>query len=115
MTVRSPSPVVPDPPVKLGWLTMGRIVRVMTFQSSVTWSGMTGWMLRTFCVPEFPGPYPRPMLSWKGMLIMSATGFCAALASFSVSSSFESASETSAANAAKASGRTRQVASARVS
>ena len=83
--VRSPSPVVPDPPVKLGWLTMGRIVRVMTFQSSVTCSGMTGWMLRTFCVPVFPGPYPRPMSSWNGMLIMSATGFCAALASFSVS------------------------------
>lgn len=54
--VRSPSPVVPAPPVKLGWLTMGRMVRVMTFQSSVTCSGMTGWKLRTFCGPWFPGP-----------------------------------------------------------
>ena len=54
--VRSPSPVVPAPPLKLGWLTMGRMVRVMTFQSSVTCRGMTGWMLRTFWVPLFPGP-----------------------------------------------------------
>src|SRR5512137_406523 len=56
VTVRSPSPVVPAPPVKLGWETMGRMVRVITFQSSVTCSGMTGWMLRTFWVSLFPGP-----------------------------------------------------------
>ena len=56
VTVRLPSPVVPAPPVKLGWLTMGRMVRVMTFQSSVTCSGMTGWKLRTFWTSLFPGP-----------------------------------------------------------
>jgi hypothetical protein len=61
--VRLPRPVVAGPPVKLGWVTMGRMVRVMTFQSSVTCSGMTGWKLRTFWVWPFPGPYPRPTLS----------------------------------------------------
>ena len=31
---------------------MGRIVRVMMFQSSLIEIGITGWMLSTFCVPS---------------------------------------------------------------
>ncbi len=34
-----------------GIQTTGRIVRVMTFHSLSTWSGMTGWMFRMSCVP----------------------------------------------------------------
>ena len=36
------------------WIT-GTIVRVMMFQSFVISIGITGWMLRMFCVP-FSGP-----------------------------------------------------------
>ena len=46
---------------------------------------MTGWMLRTFCVC-FSGPALSVVLFWNGRLIMAAIGFCAALASASVSS-----------------------------
>ena len=53
--VRLPSPVVLDPPVKLGCVTMGRMVRVTTIQSAEMCSGITGWMLRTFWT-SFPGP-----------------------------------------------------------
>jgi len=37
-----PSPKLVSPLVKLGCHTSGKIVRVMTFQSFETWSGMTG-------------------------------------------------------------------------
>ena len=33
----------------------GRIVRVMIFQLSLMWIGITGWILRMSCVPLF-GP-----------------------------------------------------------
>ena len=46
---------------------------------------MTGWILRTFCV-WFSGPTLNVVLFWNGRLIMSAIGFCAALANASVSS-----------------------------
>ena len=39
----------------------GRIVRVMTFQSSLMWIGMTGWTLRMSCVPLF-GPVLKLVL-----------------------------------------------------
>jgi len=55
--------------VKLGWVTSGRIVRVMRFQSRLRVSGMTGWMLRTFC-PPLSGPTPKATLSWNGMPII---------------------------------------------
>ena len=31
--------------------TTGTIVRVMTFQSSLIWNGITGWIFTTSCVP----------------------------------------------------------------
>src|SRR3954451_5636771 len=35
----------------------GRMVRVMTFQSSLMWIGITGWMLRMSCVPLLALPW----------------------------------------------------------
>src|SRR5215472_6369248 len=40
---------------KDGLQTSGRTVRVITFQFSLTWMGMTGWICRMSCVPLF-GP-----------------------------------------------------------
>ena len=40
------------PSVKPGCVTIGRMVRVMTFQSLFTLIGITGWMFRMFCVPS---------------------------------------------------------------
>lgn len=54
----------------------------MTFQSGVTWIGITGWMFRMFrmsCVPLF-GPKRKLVLFWNGTLIRSPTGFCSFLA-----------------------------------
>src|SRR5579864_5537920 len=50
------------------------MVRVMTFQSSLTWIGITGWILRMSCVPLL-GPTLKLMLFWNGRLIRSAIGF----------------------------------------
>ncbi len=54
----------------------------MTFHSLLIEIGITGWMLRTFCVP-FSGPKLRLVLFWNGTLIRLPTGFCASLASSS--------------------------------
>lgn len=64
----------------------GSFVRVMTFQSSFTETGITGWMLRTFRVP-FPGPWLKLVLFWNGTLISAPTGFWAIFASSSALSS----------------------------
>ncbi len=37
----------------------------MTFQSGVTSIGITGWILRTSCVP-WCGPKPKLVLFWNG-------------------------------------------------
>ena len=50
-----------------GFQTTGRMVRVMTFQSSLTWIGITGWMLSISCVPGW-GPTPKLVLLWNGKL-----------------------------------------------
>ena len=42
VNMRLPRPVVLEPPVKLGWVTMGRIVRLMRFQSRPRLKGTTG-------------------------------------------------------------------------
>ena len=55
---------------------------MMMFQSSLIEIGITGWMLRMFCVP-FSGPKLRFVLFWNGTLIRLPTGFCASLASSS--------------------------------
>ncbi len=74
------------------------IVRVMMFQSSFTEIGITGWMLRMFCVP-FSGPKLRLVLFWNGRLIRLPTGFCA---SFASSSALISACAGAAASSAPA-------------
>ena len=56
------------------------MVRVMMFHSLLIEIGITGWMLRMFCVP-FSGPKLRLVLFWKGRLIRFPTGFCASFAS----------------------------------
>src|SRR5262245_18977783 len=79
----SPRPSVRSSPGKSGGMEIsGRIVRVMTFHSSFTEIGITGWMLSTFCVP-LRGPKFRLVLFWNGRLIRLPTGFCASLASSS--------------------------------
>jgi hypothetical protein len=54
---------------------MGTIVRVMRFQSSVRWIGITGWMFRSQTL-RFSGPVLKLKLFWNGTLMRSATGFC---------------------------------------
>ena len=69
VNVVSPMPVVaPSPGPSDGFQITGRIVRVITFQSSFTEIGITGWMLRMFCVP-LSGPKLRLVLFWNGTLI----------------------------------------------
>jgi hypothetical protein len=52
----SPMPLVrPSPGNIAGCEMIGTMVRVMTFHSELTSTGITGWMFRTFCVP-FSGP-----------------------------------------------------------
>jgi len=76
----SPKPkVVPSPGTDPGCQISGMIVRVMMFQSSLTWNGITGWMFRMFCVPP-SGPTPKLVLFWNGTLTRLPMGFCAALA-----------------------------------
>jgi len=49
----SPMPVVlPIPGPSDGIQTTGRMVRVMMFLSLLIEIGITGWMLRMFCVPR---------------------------------------------------------------
>ena len=56
------------------------MIRLMSSEILI---GMTGWILSTHCALS-PGPVGNVKLFWNGRLIMSATGFCAALASCSV-------------------------------
>src|SRR6478735_2709909 len=56
VTTISPTPLVLSMPGPNEGIEMtGNIVRVMMFQSLFTEIGITGWMLRMFCVP-FSGP-----------------------------------------------------------
>ena len=71
----------------------GTIVRVMMFQSLSTEIGITGWMLRMFCVP-FSGPKLRLVLFWNGRLIRLPTGFCASFASSSADNSARKGAQT---------------------
>ena len=99
MNTVSPMPSVRSSPGPSDGIEItGTIVRVMTFQSSFTEIGITGWMLRMFCVP-FSGPKFRLVLFWNGRLIRLPTGFCASLAS---SSALISAYAGGTANAASA-------------
>ena len=54
----------------------------MMFQSLLISIGITGWILRMFCVP-FSGPKLKLVLFWNGTLIRLPTGFCASFASSS--------------------------------
>ncbi|WP_294541018.1 hypothetical protein [uncultured Rhodoblastus sp.] len=63
-----------------GFQRTGRIVRVMTFQSSLTWKGTTGCACRTFCIPP-RGPQAKYTLFCSGRLMRSPTGFWICLAS----------------------------------
>ena len=56
---------------------MGVIQRMIRFQSSFTFNGMTGWIFSTFCV-RLPGSIPPLKLFCTGTLMRLATGFCAA-------------------------------------
>ena len=84
------------------WIT-GTIVRVMMFHSLLTEIGITGWMLRMFCVP-LSGPKLRLVLFWNGRLMRLPTGFWASFAS-------SSALISAAAGTAKAAAVTRNDAS----
>src|SRR5262245_15891365 len=58
---------------------IGMMIRLIRFQPSVRWYGITGWTLRTqtgWC----SGPVRKLKLFWNGTLIRSATGFCVFLA-----------------------------------
>ena len=72
------------PAAMAGCEITGTMVRVMRFQSSFRPTGKTGWMFRMFCV-FFRGPTSKLVLFCNGRLIMSAIGFCAALASAAAS------------------------------
>ena len=66
MNTVSPMPVVElSPGPSDGFEITGTIVRVMIFQSLLTEIGITGWMLRMFCVP-LSGPKLRFVLFWNG-------------------------------------------------
>src|SRR5208282_4932770 len=56
---------------------MGVIQRMIRFQLSLTFTGMTGWMFNTSCV-RYPGLIPMLLLFCTGTLMRLATGFCAA-------------------------------------
>ena len=63
---------------------IGAMTRLMTSQSSVMFAGMTGCTLSTLAGSS-AFLMPKKVLFCSGKLIMSATGFCAALASSDVS------------------------------
>jgi hypothetical protein len=56
---------------------MGKMVRVMMFQSSLIEVGITGWMLSTFCVRS-SGPTLKYAFSWNGTLTRLPKGFARA-------------------------------------
>src|ERR1019366_5327678 len=58
----------------------GRMVRTMTFQSSLMESGTTSWMLAVYFI-ALAGPMPKSQLFWMGTLTRLAMGFCSFLAS----------------------------------
>src|SRR5579885_1164984 len=71
-----PRPKLDSPPGdSAGSQVSGMMVRVIRFQSSLKWKGITGWMLSTSWVPS-KGPTPKFVLLWNGTLMRSATGFC---------------------------------------
>src|SRR5262245_41384514 len=78
-SLMSPTPLVLLSISGLGWITIGMIVREMTFHCEPKLIGTTGWMLRSFCVRP-NGPLLKLMLFWNGTLISDAIGFCDALA-----------------------------------
>jgi len=79
----SPTPsLLSMPGPSAGFQITGTIVRVMMFHSLLIEMGITGWMLRMFCVP-FSGPKFRLVLFWNGRLIRLPTGFWASFASSS--------------------------------
>src|SRR5260370_37215163 len=55
------------------------------FQSSLSFIGKTGWMIKTFAV-LCSGPALKYVLFWNGTLIVFAIGFCASCRAFSLSS-----------------------------
>lgn len=79
----SPTPLVRSSPGESEGIEMtGTMVRVMMFQSSLTETGITGWMLSTFWV-FFSCSKFKFMLFWNGTLMRLPTGFWASLASSS--------------------------------
>ena len=62
---------------------MGVIQRMIRFQLSLTFTGITGWMFNTSWV-RYPGSMPKLLLFWTGTLMRLATGFCAAFLNASV-------------------------------
>ncbi len=80
----SPRPLCPPAPGSTSsWSISGTIVREITFQSSFSDSGTTGWRFRENRVPSSSGPTSRSRLSWRGTLIKAATGFASCMASSS--------------------------------
>ena len=74
-------------PVRLYWVTSGKIHRVIRFKLSLNLIGITGWKFITFCVPLL-APIPYSVLFWNGTLIRLAMGlanfFASSAASFAV-------------------------------
>ncbi len=102
MNTVSPMPLVLSVPGPSDGIEItGTIVRVMMFQSLLISIGITGWMLRMFCVP-FSGPKFKLVLFWNGRLIRLPTGFCASFASSSalISASAGTVTAIAAARAA---------------
>ena len=62
---------------------MGVIQRMIRFQLSLTFTGITGWIFNTSCV-RYPGSMPKLLLFCTGTLMRLATGFCAAFLNASV-------------------------------
>jgi hypothetical protein len=53
---------------------MGVIERMIRFQFSLTFTGITGWVFNTSCV-RYPGSMPKLLLFCTGTLMRLATGF----------------------------------------
>src|SRR5262245_29206701 len=74
--LKSPRPkVLPLLLKKSGWLRIGRIQRVIRFQSWLIEKGTTGWMLISVWVRS-KGPIGKFQFACTGRLIMLAMGFC---------------------------------------
>ena len=55
---------------------IGVIQRMIRFQLSLTFNGITGWIFSTSCA-RFPGLIPKLLLFCTGTLMRLAMGFCA--------------------------------------